>query len=236
MKQMDHRLARKLYRYETISKYQKKAKLLGYQDVDTVVFSFLNTRLLLSILLFIFFSIVTDWNYIVALLITFFFAFVFTYYVFNYRLSKRARKLEKEAIAFFEVFTLSLESGKNLIQSFKLTTEHIHSGLSSEIANSVREVEYGKSFHDAFTDLRKRLPSDTVQNVILNLVEAYRSGGDIISTLRKQIDFIQNKRVMDLKTQINQIPIKISVVSVFLLIPLVLLLILAPVILQYFGS
>ena len=39
-------LERKIYRYKTITKYQEKAKMLGYQDTSKVVFSFLNKRFL----------------------------------------------------------------------------------------------------------------------------------------------------------------------------------------------
>lgn len=234
MKRQEHLLARRLYRYSTISKYQKKARLLGYQDCDTFVFSFLNARLIISILLFGYFFITSDWNYIIAPLITILFYFVFSYYIFDYRIHKRARKLEKEAIYFFEILTLSLESGKTLIQGLRLTGANIDSELALEIKQTIKEIDYGKSFYEAFTDLRRRIPSDSIQNVILNLTEAYDSGGNITATLRRQVDFIQNKRVMDLKQQMNQIPIKISVVSVFLFIPLILLLILAPVILEYF--
>ena len=45
-------LERKIYRYKTITKYQEKAKMLGYQDTSKVVFSFLNKRLLFTFLLF----------------------------------------------------------------------------------------------------------------------------------------------------------------------------------------
>lgn len=230
-----HLLSRKIYRYQTITYYQRKAQLLGYQEVDKFVFSFLNARLGLSIALFYFSFLLWNHNFIVAILIAILFYYVFTYYLFDYRISKRARQLEKEAIYFFEVFALSLEAGKSLIQGLKLVISNIESELSKEIAKSVREIDYGKSLSEAFTDLRRRIPSNSIQNVLLNIVEAYTSGGNIVTTLRKQIDFIQKKRVTDLKTEMNKIPIKISIVSVFLFIPLILLLILAPVILEYFG-
>lgn len=233
MKKNDYALARRIYPYQTICKYTKKAKFLGYKDIK-VVFSFLNARLLISLLLFSYFFIVSDWNYIVAPLITILFHYFFSYFIFDYHIQKRAKNLEKDGIYFFEVLTLSLEAGKSLVQGLKLTVSSVDSELSNEFKKTLREIDYGKSFHDAFKDLRTRIPSDMIQNVILNITEAYSSGGNITSTLRKQVDFIQNKRVMDIKTVINQIPIKISVVSVFLFIPLVLLLILAPIILEYF--
>lgn len=233
MNKNDYALARRIYRFQTISKYTKKTKLLGYKDLK-VVFSFLNARLLISLLLFGYFFVTADLNYIVAPVITVLFYYGFSYYMFDYRIQKRAKDLEKEAIYFFEVLTLSLESGKSLVQGLKLTVSNVDSELSKEFASTIREMDYGKSFHDAFTDLRMRMPSDIIQNVILNITEAYSSGSNITSTLRKQVDYIQNKRVMDIKAVINKIPIKISVVSVFLFIPLILLLILAPVILEYF--
>ena len=156
-----------------------------------------------------------------------------TYVVFDYRIKQREKELEHDAIYFFEVLEVTLASGKNLIESLKVTTNNIDSQLSKEFQKTLQEIEYGKSFHDAFSNLRKRIPSDAIQNVILNLMETYTSGGMIIDTLSKQISFIGNKRVMDLKKKMNEIPIKVSVVSVFLLIPLVLLLILSPVILEY---
>lgn len=235
MKKDMYLLSRKIYRYQTITNYQRKAEQLGYSKIDKFVFSFLNARLGFSILLFCFTFLIWNNNPILAFLTAILFYYGFTYYLFDYRISKRARKLEKEAIYFFEVFALSLESGKSLIQGLKLTVSNVDNELSKEIGKSIREIDYGKSLPEAFTDLRVRIPSNIVQNVMLNIVEAYTSGGNIVITLRKQIDFIQNKRITDLKTEMNKIPIKISIVSVFLFIPLILLLILAPVILEYFG-
>lgn len=233
MDKNNYLLARRFYRFKTISKYMKKAKMLGYKDLKVVI-SFLNTRVLIDLLLVGYFLIFSKLNFIIALLIIILFHYGFSYYMFDYRIQKRAKSLEKDAIYFFEVLTLSLDAGKSLVQGLKLTVANVESELAKEFSVALREMDYGKSFHDALTDLRMRMPSDIIQNVILNIVEAYESGVDITKALRKQVDYIQNKRVMDIKSVINQMPIKISVVSVFLFIPLVLLLILAPVILEYF--
>lgn len=222
-----------IYRLKTIDKYKNKQKLLGYPTRNVSIF--LYNRLLISILLFLIILILSNFNIIITSIITIAFYNLFSYYSYDYQINKRAKNLEKDAIYFFEVLALSIETGKNLIESMKVTIKNIDNELSNEFKTTLKELEYGKSFHDSFTDLKNRIPSDNIQNVILNIIEAYTSGGDITSTLRKQIDFIQNKRVMDIKSKINQIPIKISVVSVFLFIPLILLIVLAPVILEYFS-
>ena len=53
--------------------------------------------------------------------------------------------------------------------------------------------------------------------------------------LEKDIKLLNDKRIYSIKTYINKLTIKISVISVFILIPLMLLLILSPIILDYFG-
>ena len=222
-----------IYRLKTINKYNRKEKMLGYSNRDASIF--LLIRLILSIIVFLLLLIITNFNILITVIITLLFYNLYAYFSYDYKINKRTSLLEKEAIYFFEILNLSIKSGKNLIDSIKVTVKNIDSDLSYEFAKTLQELEYGKSFHDSFMDLKERIPSDIIQNVILNIIEVYVSGGDITTTLSKQVDFIRNKRVMDIKAVINQIPIKISIVSVFLFIPLVLLLVLAPVILEYFG-
>ena len=126
-------LERKIYRYKTITKYQEKAKMLGYQDTSKVVFSFLNKRLLFTFLLFCFVLLFSSYSYLVAPIVSILFYNLYAYFYFDYRIIERGKSLERDAIYFFEVLTLSLESGKTLVQSLKLTTSCIDSELSNEI-------------------------------------------------------------------------------------------------------
>ena len=127
-------------------------------------------------------------------------------------------------------------SGKNIIQAFEITTDNIDNELSLEFKNALKEMSFGKSFYDTFMDLSKNMPSDIIQNIILNIIEVYKTGGNITETLNRQLAFIRNKRITDIKSKINQIPIKVSIASVLLFIPLILLMILSPVILKYLAG
>lgn len=226
-------IARIIYRNKTISKYLEKDKLLGSNDINKVI-NFLNTRNIISLILFCLVFVLSSWDLVISLIVTLIFYYLYGYFYYDYKIKIREKNLEHEAIYFFEILSLTIESGKNLIQGIEIATNHTSGDLKDEFSKTLKEMKYGKSFNEAFTDLRKRIPSDIIENVILNIIEAYNSGSDISKTLLKQTAFIRNKRVMDIKTQINKIPVKISIVSVFLFIPLILLLILAPVILEYF--
>ena len=83
--------------------------------------------------------------------------------------------------------------------------------------------------------MQKKIPSDSINNIILALTQANVYGSSIISTMYNQIDYLREKRKMEIKAQISKIPTKISVISVFFFIPLILLIILGPVLLSFIG-
>ena len=80
--------------------------------------------------------------------------------------------------------------------------------------------------------MRKRIPSDNINNIILNISQTNIFGGNIIDTMYNQIDFLADKKLQDIRGQIAKLPIKISVISVVFFIPLMLLLVLGPVIIS----
>ena len=128
-----------------------------------------------------------------------------------------------------------METGRNLKTALELTSKNIDSELSSEFKKSLDEVKYGKSLNEALEDLKTRIPSETINNIILNISQSNIFGNSIIETMHNQIDYIRDKRIMRTKAIINKIPLKVSVVSVIFFIPLLLLLILSPVIIEYFS-
>jgi pilus assembly protein TadC len=51
-----------------------------------------------------------------------------------------------------------------------------------------------------------------------------------------QLDFLRDKQIMEAKAKISKIPTKISILSVVFFVPLILILVLAPVIIEYFNN
>ena len=147
-------------------------------------------------------------------------------------IKKREKKLEEEAIFFFEVLSLTLESGRNLTLSLQITSRNIDSELSEEFQKSLQEMSLGKSFQEAITDMKERIPSDTINNALLNIVQSSIFGNNIEESLNNQLDFLRDKRLLDIKSQIGKLQTKISIISVLFFIPIILLVILAPVLID----
>ena len=128
-----------------------------------------------------------------------------------------------------------MESGKNLQNSLELTCKNVHSELSSEFEECLNEVKIGKSLIEALSDMQRRIPSENINNIIMNIMQTNYFGNSIIDTMNNQVDYLREKQILDIKGQINKIPNKISIVSVLFIVPLILLLVLGPYIINFIG-
>ena len=225
---------KKIYSKKYIDKQIAKIKLLGTGN-KLDVYDLMVGRLFSSVLLFIIVLGLFNYGYIMAPLITLVYYFLFNRAVLDDKLKKRQIKLESEAMHFFEVLTLSLETGRNLVEAIEVTTSNVSGILSDEFKETIREVNFGKSLNEALSDMQVRIPSDTVSNIILSLTESNLYGNSIINNLYNQIDFLREKRKMEVKGRISKVPVLISVISVLFFIPLLLLIILGPILLEYLG-
>lgn len=230
---MINKIASYFYRDETLNKINSKIKLLGTNTKYDGT-TFMNIRIFTSVLVFFivlhFFKI----GYIFAPIITYLYYHFLPDVYFNSKIKKRNRILNHEALYFFEILALSLESGNNLINAIDATSSSINSNLSIEFRQVIKEVNMGKSLDEALGDMKKRIPSDTINNIILNIKESSVFGNSIIDTLYNQIDYIREKIVLENRAYISKLPIKISIISVLFFIPLLLLIILGPVLLKFF--
>ena len=225
---------RSLFNENRLSKIETKIDLLGLEskyDAET----FLSIRFITSVLLFMLIFSNFKSGYIVGIIVVVLYYFVFEKVLLDNKIKMRSKKLDIEAIYFFEVFTLSLQTGRNLSEAISMTTNSIDSELSNEFKEALRETKYGKSLTESLNDMQKYIPSDNINNIILTLTQSNMYGSSIIDTMQNQVDYLREKRIMEVKSAISKIPTKISVISVFFFIPLILLIILGPVLLNYLG-
>lgn len=222
----------KIYPKKTIDRIESKIKLLGVQNHYNL-FTLLNFRVIISLILFVVVLLLSNIGYILAPIIAILFYYLSEVLLLDYPIKKKAKKLEKEALFFFEVLLLTLESGRNLGHALQLTTLNIDSELSSEFKKTLTEVKLGKSLNEALNDMKKRIPSEAINNALLNMIESNLFGNSILTSMNNQIDFLREKQMLDIKAEINKLPTKVSIISALFFVPIMLLIILAPVLIQY---
>ena len=83
--------------------------------------------------------------------------------------------------------------------------------------------------------MKKRIPSETINNIILNITQTNQFGNSILDTMYNQIDFLREKQILEIKGKINKIPNKVSIISVVFIVPLIMVLILGPYLIELIG-
>ena len=226
--------SRRIFNQNKLDKLDNKIKKLGiYNKIEAT--KFMSLRLFSSIVVFFVVLYISDFGYIVAPIVTLLYYYLFERVLIDERIKKRCSKLEQEAMYFFEVLTLSLETGRNLEEAIKVTIKNVDSELSDEFKNAIREIKFGKSLTESLNDMQANIPSDSINNLILTLTQADLYGNSIIESLYSQIDYLREKKKLEMKAVISKVPIKVSVISVLFFVPLVLLIILAPILLNYLN-
>ena len=230
----EYYLEKKIYSKKQVNDISKKLKVLGTSN-KLGVYEFLNIKYVGTLLIFIILLLISNIGFLLAPIASIIYYSGIQYILIDNKIKIRTVNLEREALSFFEILTLSLETGRNLTEALNVTTESCTGELVNEFKEVIREVKYGKSLTEAMNSMQDRIPSDTINNVILSLTQANLYGSSIINSLYNQVDYLREKRRLEVKAEISKVPIKISVISVFFFIPLILLIILAPVILNYIS-
>ena len=223
-----------IYTKKYIKKISQKNALLGisyHYDLD----SLLKSQLLICMFTFII-SLMISKDLIISIILCFITFYLLEYLFFDLRLEKRRKILERESSFYFQILSLTLDTGSNLINAIKLTSNTINNNLSKEFQKVIEDVDLGKSLSESLNDLKLRIPSDTVNNIILNLLEANIYGTNMIDSLNTQLDYLNDKLLLETKGKINKMPIKISIVSVLIFVPLIMIIILGPIIIKLLGN
>lgn len=231
---MNNKFIKKIYREHEIKRIN--AKIISLRNYPFDEISFLNIRLITTLILFFITLLIFKAGYITSPIISLIYYYLFEYIFLDTLIIKRTNKLDREALTFFEILTLSLESGRNLEKALEITVQNVNSELSEEFKKTLFEVKFGKSLIEALEDTKKRIPSETINNIILNITQTNIFGNSIIDTMYSQIEFLREKQVLGVREQINKLPNKISIISVLFIVPIILLIVLGPFLISFIGG
>ncbi len=223
---------RKIYSDNLINKLEAKIKMSG-KNMNAM--NFQNLRVVTTIIMFFLALYGTNLGYVFGPLAAIFWYFLYDYLFLEISIKKRGEKLNREALDFFEILTLTLESGRNLENSLEIAVSNVDSELSNEFKKALVEVKLGRSLMEALENMKERIPSETINNIILNITQTNVFGNSILDTMYNQIEFLRDKEILEIKGQINKIPNKISIISVLFILPLILLIILGPYLIKFIG-
>lgn len=223
----------KIYRESEVKRVNEKIMMLNNYPLNEI--KFLNIRLITSLIIFFITLLIFKTGYILSPIIALVYYYLFEYIFLDTFIQNRIKKLDREALTFFEILTLTLESGRDLEKALEITVLNVNSELSEEFKKTLFEVKFGKSLLEALNDTKKRIPSETINNIILNITQTNIFGNKIIDTMYSQIEFLRDKQVLSIREQINKLPNKISIISVLFIVPIILLIVLGPFLITFLN-
>ena len=224
---MNNSLLRKIYRKKEIENIEASIKMLGEKShMDAI--TFINVRIFTTLIIFLLCLYISDLGYLFAPIISVIYYYGFHHVLIKRPIKNRIKELDHQALYFFEILTLTLESGRNLENSLEVTVFNVDSELSREFKKALFEMKFGKTLIETLEDMKKRIPSETINNILLNITQTNVFGNSILETMNNQISFLRDKQLLEIKGEINKIPNKISIISVIFVVPLILLLVLGP--------
>ena len=224
---MNNSLLRKIYRKKEIENIEASIKMLGEKShMDAI--TFINVRIFTTLIIFLLCLYISDLGYLFAPIISVIYYYGFHHVLIKRPIKNRIKELDHQALYFFEILTLTLESGRNLENSLEVTVFNVDSELSREFKKALFEMKFGKTLIETLEDMKKRIPSETINNILLNITQTNVFGNSILETMNNQISYLKDKQLLEIKGEINKIPNKISIISVIFVVPLILLLVLGP--------
>lgn len=203
------------------NRIKDKLNKLGY-NINPLVFIYM--RLISSLLLFIVLLFLVDYGYVVAPIVTVLYYVFIEVVVLDFSIKVRTKEIEYDALEFMPIFLLSLKSGRNVKKSLVYTTDIVDNTLSNVFKKVLYDEKIGKSLDEALMNLKLRIPSDLVVNMIVSIVEANRLGNNINDSINNQLSYIEDKKKKGILNSYKVVPLKMAIASVIFVFLVILLL------------
>jgi len=207
---------------------EKKLRLAGFHQKRNYYYSLKYTTIIMLVLIVWFLL-----GYIVAGIAFLLFLVGYDYFLLDRLIKERSQEFDEQGLYFFEILVLTLAANHNLDQAIQITCNNVNSEFSQKFEKVLLEVSFGKTFEEAIHSLQTQIPSANINNILLSLSDTSAMGVKIIDVLEQQNEQLRKKIFLQKKAEINKIPIKISIVSVLIILPLILLLILSPLFIRF---
>ncbi|MBQ7403638.1 MAG: type II secretion system F family protein [Lentisphaeria bacterium] len=150
--------------------------------------------------------------------------------------AKRHMEIMKALPNLLDLLTLSVEAGKDFLSALRdILAKRKTDALSEEFSRALQEIQLGKKRQAALREMAERVRQPELMSVLGSIVQADEMGVSIGQLLKIQSDQLRMKRFALAEKLANETPVKILFPVVVFIFPAVLILLLAPILMQAFN-
>jgi tight adherence protein C len=148
----------------------------------------------------------------------------------------RANRMGRELPDAIDLMTISVESGLGFDAAIQQVANNTEGPLADELSRVLREMQIGASRSDALRALSERTNVAEVKTFVSAMVQADAFGIPIANVLRVQSSEIRVKRRQKAEEKAQQVPVKIMVPLIFLILPCLFIPVMGPAVINIMDS
>lgn len=145
---------------------------------------------------------------------------------------KRQEQLRSDLPDFLDTVSISLQAGSNLDSSIKEVINYFSGPIREEFVKYLQEIDLGVPREKAYMGLLERNDNEDFQALIKTLIQSMRLGVPMANTFKAQADDIRKISLEQVKEKAAKASPKVTLITSFLIAPMIMLLIIGLVILN----
>lgn len=156
------------------------------------------------------------------------------YLYLHWRKQERTRAVTRNLPDFLDLLTLTVEAGLGFIPALRRLSKGYSGVLEVELQKTLLDIDLGYSRREALQMMSARIPSTEVAHFVEAINLSERLGTSLARTLRDQSNLLRTRRRQRAEAKAQTAPIRIIPALVFFFLPSLLLVYLAPPIINFF--
>lgn len=152
-------------------------------------------------------------------------------YWVNRRVQERQEEITNGFPDSLDMMLVCVEAGQSLDQSIIRVSEEIRAGfpaLADEFATVSHEMKAGKDKTQVLRDMSERAGVQDVSSFVTVLIQSQTFGTSIADALRVYAGEMRDKRVMRAEEKANTLPTKMTLATMMLTVPPLLIILIGP--------
>ena len=217
-----NKVVTRIYPESVIKKYQSKINTLGSSTIIDV-YTFLLSRLLLEIILFILLVLIPKYGLIISTITVIFIHFLYEDILITSKIMNREERLDKDALEFFNLLSLGLKSSASIYNVFLTTSKVCNNTLSKEFLEGLKK----DNMEVCYTYVYNHIPNQDLKTYLeeMKLTKDKETLSKVVANLNQ---VLSAKKYAKEQNFLNKLPLKALTSTIIYLALVLLLLLLAP--------
>lgn len=217
-----NKVVTRIYPESVIKKYQSKINTLGSSTIIDV-YTFILSRLLLEIILFILLVLIPKYGLIISTITVIFIHFLYEDILITSKIMNREERLDKDALEFFNLLSLGLKSNASIYNVFLTTSKVCNNTLSKEFLEGLKK----DNMEVCYTYVYNHIPNQDLKTYLeeMKLTKDKETLSKVVANLNQVLSAKKDTKEQNF---LNKLPLKALTSTIIYLALVLLLLLLAP--------